>query len=101
MEFSQALGIGLGVILTAIMAAIGWLIRAVIHQGNAIAAIRAATEQKDDSRDEIRSLLRGMSGHVSELRGDFKLLFERSDWVQRTIDRHERFLEAGRLDGGE
>lgn len=100
MEISQTLGIGLGVILTAIMGAISWLVRAVIQQGHEIAAIRAATEQKDGARDEIQSLLRGVSGQVSDLRGDVKQLCECTDWLRRTTDRHERFLEAGRLDGG-
>ena len=99
MDMAQALAIGLGVVLTALMGAVGWLVSAVVNQGHQIAAIRAATEQKDDAREEIRELVREATTKIADQHSDVKLLCERTTWLQRTADRHERYLEAGRADG--
>ena len=96
MELTEVLGVALGVVLAAIMGAISWLVRGVIHHGHEIAAIRSATEQKDQARDELRALMHDVSTKVDSSHSDVKRLCERTEWLMRGHDRHERFLESVR-----
>ena len=94
METPQVLAIVLGVLLTAIMGAVSWLVRAVIYQGREVAVIRAEIRGQDGTDDEVKQLLRVVSGKLDEQHGDIRKMFERTEWLMRVNDRHERFFEA-------
>ena len=97
MELNEILAIGFGVVLTAVAGAVSWLIRTVIKHSVAIAAISAATTQKDDVREKIFDMLEAQDSRLRDISGDIRTVCERTVGLQRTTDRHERFLEAGLL----
>ena len=75
---------------------------AVIRHGKELSEIRAEVAGQSSSDGEIKELVRE-SGRESgrkldALHGDNQRLLERTDWLMRTADRHERFLDSGRLD---
>ena len=92
-DTAQVLAICLAVMLTAMLAAIGWLVRTVINHSIKIASICSATSEKDDSREEIKTLLRGLEKRLVDTHADVHTVCERTAGLVRTTDRHERFLE--------
>lgn len=92
--------IAVGLIATSLLPAVGWVVIAVVNQGRELAALREAVGNHSAVDEEIKNLLRHNNDRMEQVHGDFRQVLERSEWLTRTSDRHERFLESKLLEGG-
>ena len=95
---TEALNVGLEVVLVAVMAAVGWLVHTVIKHGNTLTAIVARIDSHAELDQQVLQGLEAMKLKLDTLNGGQQRLLERTDWLMRTADRHERFLDEGRFD---
>ena len=98
LDMMGPLAAGVGLLLTVLVPAVGWLVRVVISQGRRVAAIEARLDAGTGQMSRIEGMLQELRGDTKTLCGDMKTVCERTDWLQRTTDRHERFFETGRMD---
>ena len=91
--------ISLGIAEFVVLPVIAWLVHSTSRHSRDIAAIRSEVTTQRGTDAEVKQLLRDTNGRITELRGDVHQLLERTEWLMRTTDRHERFLEA--MGGGE
>ncbi|MDE2904562.1 MAG: hypothetical protein OXQ28_00595 [Acidobacteriota bacterium] len=97
---TEALNVGLEVVLIAVVGAVGWLVHTVIRHGNTLTAITAQLNAHGEMDRRIIARLEAMDSKLDALHGDAQKTLERTEWLMRTADRHERFMETGRLDQG-
>lgn len=90
---TEALNVGLEVVLVAVVGAVGWLVHTVIAHGKTLTAIAARIESHGEMDKQIISRLDSVDSKLDTLHGDQRQALERTDWLMRTTDRHERFLE--------
>ena len=95
---AEALNVGLEVVLIAVVGAVGWLVHTVIKHGNTLTAIAAQLDAHATLDQRVVDQLEAMDSKLDTLHGDQQRLLERTDWLKRTTDRHDRFFEAGRFD---
>ena len=82
-----------GVVVTILVPAMGWLITEVIRHRAEIEAIRVAVEERRDIREKLEALLTEVSRQVAAAHGAVEKLDERTNWIKRAVDRQERFLD--------
>lgn len=91
-------GVGVEVVLTAVVAAVGWLLHTVIRHNNELAVLNAEAKARREVDDNVVKQLDAISMKLDSVHGDMHRAVERTDWLMRTTDRHERWLDAGRGD---
>ena len=84
--------------LMIVAPAVAWLLRTVNGHSNTIAALVVQVQARAEIDERVIKRLDSMDSKLDALHGDQRQVLERTDWLIRTTDRHERFLEAGRLD---
>ena len=95
---TDALNVGLEVVLIAVVGAVGWLVHTVIKHGNTLTAIAARIDAHAELGQQVLQGVKTMESKLDTLNGGQQRLLERTDWLMRTADRHERFLDEGRFD---
>ena len=95
---TEALNVGLEVVLIAVMGAGGWLVVTVIKHGSALTAMAARIDAHAKLDQQVLQGVKAMEVKLDTLNGGQQQLLERTDWLMRTTDRHERFLDEGRFD---
>ena len=95
---TEALSVGLEVVLVAVVGAVGWLVHTVIKHGNTLTSIAAQINAHAELDRQVIQRLEAMESKLDTLNGGQQRLLERTDWLMRTADRHERFLDEGRFD---
>ena len=93
----EAIGIT-ELVLLVVVPTVGWLVRTVIAHGNALSAVSAKLDAQAEIDEQIVQRLDAVGAKLDVLHGDQRQVLERTDWLMRTTERHERFLEQGRLD---
>ena len=85
-------------ILMVVAPTVGWLVRTVNTHGNKLADVAAKVNSQAQIDEQILQRLEAVGEKLDVLHGDQRQVLERTDWLMRTTERHERFLEQGRLD---
>ena len=94
---TEAIGI-VELALLIVVPAVAWLVRTVIAHGNALSAVTAKLDAQAEIDEQIVQRLDAVVAKLDVLHGDQRQTLERTEWLMRTTERHERFLDQGRLD---
>lgn len=85
-----------GIVVAVLVPALGWLVVEVINQRSKLEAIQTAVDERGEMREKIEESLRDIGNTTSATNAQTAALLERTLQFQRTLDRHERWLEEGR-----